>query len=255
MADEFAQLVKGAVIDTDTILSTDGLAPVAVKKGTTWVPLEVDATSGGLKVDIVDATGLSIDVVLDPAESGVTIYGSDDGGTTQTVVLTDATGAIVVTGTVVVTATDLDIRNLTPTTDEVGIGDGTNSLSVNADGSINVNASGASDSIYEAGSATLVKDAATEVVSRAAAADEPFKGVMVSGAGLCQWAVKFGTTGAEATILEFWTTPSNPTQFVDLPDSLIVSSGETLLIEATNREKAASTASDFTGFASLIRAV
>lgn len=39
-----------------------------------------------------------------------------------------------------VIATDLDIRNLTPTQDKVSIGDGTDTLGVNADGSINVNA-------------------------------------------------------------------------------------------------------------------
>lgn len=40
--------------------------------------------------------------------------------------------------TAVVTATDLDIRNLAPATDTVAIGDGTDTLAVNADGSINV---------------------------------------------------------------------------------------------------------------------
>lgn len=37
----------------------------------------------------------------------------------------------------VVTATDLDIRNLAPATDKVAIGDGTHDLDVNADGSLN----------------------------------------------------------------------------------------------------------------------
>ena len=40
----------------------------------------------------------------------------------------------------VVTATDLDIRNLSHTQDSVKIGDGTDFLAINADGSINVNA-------------------------------------------------------------------------------------------------------------------
>lgn len=39
--------------------------------------------------------------------------------------------------TAVVTATDLDIRNLAPATDTVAIGDGVDTLAVNADGSIN----------------------------------------------------------------------------------------------------------------------
>lgn len=43
-----------------------------------------------------------------------------------------------VTGTVTVAATDLDIRNLTPSQDTVAIGDGLDTLAVNSDGSINI---------------------------------------------------------------------------------------------------------------------
>lgn len=43
-----------------------------------------------------------------------------------------------VQGTVSVTATDLDTRDLSQTTDSVRVGDGSDTLAVNADGSINV---------------------------------------------------------------------------------------------------------------------
>jgi len=112
---------------------------------------------------------------------------------------------------------------------------------------------GANDSVYSSGSANLVKDTITVVETISPGSDEQYSGLMVSGSGLCQWTLEFGTTSSEAVILEFWTTPSNPTQFVDLPDYLTVSSGETIRVRATNREKAASPASDFTGFATLIR--
>lgn len=45
-----------------------------------------------------------------------------------------------VTNTVTVSATDFDIRDLSHTQDSVKIGDGTDFLAINADGSINVNA-------------------------------------------------------------------------------------------------------------------
>lgn len=54
---------------------------------------------------------------------------------------TNATGDLFVTlggETVTVTATDLDIRDLSHTTDSVALGDGTDLLDINADGSINV---------------------------------------------------------------------------------------------------------------------
>lgn len=52
--------------------------------------------------------------------------------------ITDNGGSITVDGTVTTTATDLDIRDLSHTQDSVKIGDGTDLLAVNADGSINV---------------------------------------------------------------------------------------------------------------------
>lgn len=51
--------------------------------------------------------------------------------------ITDNGGTITVDGTVTVTATDLDIRDLDAAQDNVAISDGTDTLAVNADGSIN----------------------------------------------------------------------------------------------------------------------
>lgn len=158
-----------------------------------------------------------------------------------------------VNNTVTVQATDLDIRDLDASQDNVAISDGTDTLAVNADGSINVNVTGSADSVYTHGSTNLVKDTITTVVTVAPGADQQYSGCMVSGAGYCEWQLEFGTTGGEAIILKWWTTPSNPTEFIDIPDNLTVSSGETIRIRGTNREKKASPGSDFTGYASLIR--
>jgi len=51
--------------------------------------------------------------------------------------ITDNGGSITVDGTVAVTATDLDIRDLDAAQDNVAISDGTDTLAINADGSIN----------------------------------------------------------------------------------------------------------------------
>lgn len=107
----------------------------------------------------VDAVALDIrlltnaDVVtIEDGGGSITVDGAvsvDDGGGSITVdaVALDIrplTNADVVTiedggGSITVDATDLDIRALDATTDNVAISDGTNTLSVNADGSINVN--------------------------------------------------------------------------------------------------------------------
>jgi hypothetical protein len=157
-----------------------------------------------------------------------------------------------ISGTVTVASSDLDIRNLEASTDNVAISDGTYTMAVNSDGSINVVSSEqALDSIYSYGTTTLVKDTSSIVVSVAPGADQYYSGVMVSGAGYCEWQLQFGST--PTTIMSFWTTPAHPTEYVDLPDYLEVSSGETIRVVATNREKAASPTSDFAGYATLIR--
>lgn len=52
----------------------------------------------------------------------------------------DVSGSSVsISGSVAVTATDLDIRDITHVSDSIKVGDGTDFLAVNADGSINVN--------------------------------------------------------------------------------------------------------------------
>lgn len=61
----------------------------------------------------------------------------------QVIDSTDVSGTdglnVNVLNTITVTATDLDIRDLTHVSDSIKIGDGTDFLAVNADGSINVN--------------------------------------------------------------------------------------------------------------------
>jgi hypothetical protein len=57
----------------------------------------------------------------------------------------DSTGRLYVNvGTVTVTATDLDIRDLTHVSDSVKLGDGTDFIAINADGSLNITDNGGS---------------------------------------------------------------------------------------------------------------
>lgn len=58
-------------------------------------------------------------------------------------------------GSFAVTATDLDIRDLSAAQDNIAISDGTDTLAVNADGSINVSAQGGSFAVTQSGSWTV----------------------------------------------------------------------------------------------------
>jgi len=245
MADDFGQRIEGLHAQGDTPIATDNhIAVFALDSSGDYDYLNLDA-SGALRVSATDIDIRDLTQATDSVAIG--------DGTTLVTVNADNGLEVHVNNTLTVQATDFDIRDLTHVSDSIKIGDGTDFLAIESDGSINVNANiGATDSVYDYGSANLVKDTETTVVTESPSVDTLYAGVMVSGAGYCEWAVKFGTTSSEAIILKFWTTPSNPTYYVDLPDYLTVSSGETILVTGTNREKGASPSSDFTGHASLI---
>lgn len=288
MADEFGQLVRGLHGEGEALVSTDTfLGIVGEDESNNYHLLQFDSATGNLKV--TGGMQYQVDDVAGGTDTGTTaLVVRDDALTTltpadgdYTVLRVNDEGRLWVTISgedVNVTATDLDIRDLVHTQDSVALGDGTgalvdvltggtidalqvaisdgtNQLAVNADGSINVSMSGAGvDNTYIYGSANLVKDTATTVVTETPASVTEFiKAIVVSGAGLCEWKVYFGTTSSEAVIMSFWTTPSNPTHYMDVPDSLNVTTAQTIYIEAINRERRPSPASDFTGHATLIR--
>ena len=240
VSDDFGQSIKGMHIEGDTIVSTDR-QPGIFGKSNDPTPvykfLTLDASSGDLLVNFsnttigVTGTGIGVDTNFEYAVD--TAAGASDVGAMILAVRDDAlTTLIPVDGDYVQLRTN-----------------STGALWVAGNLTIT-----ASNSVYKADSKTAVKDTPITIVTETpASATESFTAIMVSGAGQCEWKVWFGATGSEATILHFWTTPSHPTEYVDLPDFLDVTTAQTIYIQATNREKAASTGSDFTAMATLIR--
>jgi hypothetical protein len=88
--------------------------------------------SGKKALDVRVAEGINVEVDLNFADDSVTAH---QGGTW----VIDS-----ITNPVTVTATDLDIRDLSHTQDSVKVGDGTDFLAVNADGSVNITDNGGS---------------------------------------------------------------------------------------------------------------
>ena len=257
MADEFGQRIEGLHEVGDAVVATHRhIAVLGKNPDDEYAYLSIN--SGGL-LEVTGGITYEVDSVA----------GADDSGVPALVVRVDTPAVITPAdgdytrlqvnneGMLWVTGDDFDIRALDSETpgDNVYIKSSTGTeLLINNDGSINVNAQlGGLDSIYSHGSATLVKDTINTVVTVSPGDLLHFGAMMVSGAGYCEWELEFGTTGSEVVVLKFWTTPAHPTHYVDLPDYLEVDDGETIRIRGTNREKKASPASDFTGYASLIR--
>lgn len=76
-----SQIVDSTTPSQGMTVNTDGQAHVLAhgNDGTSNVVIPIDATSGGVKVDIVDATGLVVDVDIDQFEDGDTQQAGDKG--------------------------------------------------------------------------------------------------------------------------------------------------------------------------------
>ena len=116
----FSYITKGATVGTTSILIVVGnqltgvIAPVVtdeleiIYRGVSRFSLLTDATqktqlvdgagavigSIGNALDVNIASGVTLTVDLDESDDSVEIYGSDDGGTTQRVIKTDAAGEL-----------------------------------------------------------------------------------------------------------------------------------------------------------------
>lgn len=95
------------------------------------------SVSDGTDTLLIDASG-NVGAIINNG-AGASAVNIQDGGNSITV-----DGSVSITGSVTVTAIDLDIRDLTHVSDSVKVGDGTDFLAVNADGSINVTVNNAS---------------------------------------------------------------------------------------------------------------
>jgi len=233
---------SSGVLNTNTTLSWDDTNKVYVWDGTTDLAIAIDgsaAKTNGLQILGTDGTNAQI---LSTDASGV-LNTSDNWLDTNKVVITDGTDDL-----------EIVVDGATAGTKGVHIlgTDGTNAqiLRTDTSGSLYVNTSGAPDDTITYGTANLVKSTATSVVSKAGVAT--VAGISASGSGLMKVEVKYGTTGSEAVIAVLFNSTANPNIVFDFPNGLSVASGETILLSCTNLERAASPASDFSGYGSII---
>ena len=231
MADEFGQRIQGLHQKGDTIVSTDRHPGIFGKTNAVtplYEYLKIDSATGNLLTTISN-TAFGVTTNYEYADG--TAYNGGDIGAYTLAVRKDADAALVADG-----------QYGPLQTDELGF--------LKVSGTINVTQS---NSAYIYNSVTLVKDIMNIVVTETPAATEYIEAVMVSGAGYCEWQLEYGLIASPIVIMKWWTTPSHPTEYIDLPDYLEVTTLQKVRVQGTNREKAASTNSDFTGHATLIR--
>ncbi|MGV8130854.1 MAG: hypothetical protein ACP5N7_02010 [Candidatus Pacearchaeota archaeon] len=117
----------------DSNAPTEGPLVGSYQIGKTGAVITSTLVSGkeGLDVNVINAS-------IPVTQSGTWAVQITDGTDTLAIDASGYIGVNVQNASIAVTATDLDIRDLTHVSDSIKIGDGTDFLAVNADGSINV---------------------------------------------------------------------------------------------------------------------
>lgn len=112
---------------SDVDVSNANPVPVSDAGGSLTIDaVDLDIRDLAFATDSVDVSGSSVDVTATDLDIRDLTFATDK---------VDVTGSDI---TATVTATDLDIRDLTHVSDSIKIGDGTDFLAVNTDGSLNV---------------------------------------------------------------------------------------------------------------------
>lgn len=117
---------------------------------------------GGKKaLDVRVAEGINVEVDLSHTDDSVRLGDGTNFLTSTTVGADVGLDVNLINASIAVTATNLDIRDLDAAQDNVAISDGTDTLAINTDGSINTKPAGASSAAY---GATPVTAVATDII-------------------------------------------------------------------------------------------
>jgi hypothetical protein len=152
--------------------------------------------------------------------------------------ITDNGGSITVDGSVDVTATNLDIRDLDASQDNVAISDGTDSLAINSDGSINV-VTASPVGIASYSTASAIAGGATSNHDYTTTGDFKLTNVSASSSGKMKIEVQIETAASSGTFNSFevqFSSTANPNMLALFNPPLSVSNGAKVRVIRTNKE-------------------
>ena len=229
--------VKSVIVDPVTTtqqLGVDSNGRIGVvaygNNGTTDVVIPIDATSGGVKVDIVDATGITVDVDIDQVTDGQ-VVGSEKGtiavgtdGTNYQFMSMDATGK-----------PQMDLAEVSVT-----------AVPVSADS--NANTSGnpifvqdvgsAGDSVHDYNTASSIPSSATTTHTYTVTAAKTLllKQVRVTGSGKLKVIVATGVAASEVDVDVGFNSTATPDIIIEFPKPIEVAATQNVLLTIENRD-------------------
>ena len=248
------------VIDASGFLTVNVNGTVTVS-GTVAISGTVAVTQSGTwniatVTTVTTLTGITNDVNIADGGNSITVDGTvaaTQSGTWNIGTVASITADVNIAdggNSITVDAVDLDIRDLTHVSDSVKVGDGTDLLAVNADGSINVVVQSATVLTgevhdYDVGSA-IASDTADNhdytVTGAGTLSTFILKSVIVSGSGNVKFEIQTGPVAGLATVaVGFLTGRQGDTKqvFFDPPVEVPVTSTGTVRIIRTNRQGSA----------------
>jgi hypothetical protein len=277
--DAAVKIVDGTITSQQLTVNADGSINITDNSSSLTVDaVNLDIRDLAFATDKVDVSGSEVELgatTLAALESitvqngaGASAVNIQDGGNSITVDATnldirdlafatdkvDVTGSSVELGattlaaleTITVTATDLDIRDLTHVSDSVKIGDGTDFLAVNTDGSINVNISdstpGTPVNDYNTAAAVAANATSTHDYTVTAAKTLTFNQIEASGSGKMKIQVSVETgvaSGVFTTRFVQFSSTAQTNMSIHLDNPISVAAGVRVRVIRTNRDNQA----------------
>lgn len=226
----------------DLVFATDKVDVTGSDITATVSATDLDIRDLAFATDKVDVSGseVSLDAATLAALENVTVSATD----LDIRDLAFATDKVDVSGSAVtVSATNLDIRDLTHVSDSIKIGDGTDFLAINADGSINaVIQEDAGTEVVDYSTAAAIAGGATSNHDKLFASASKLYQVLASASGKIKIEVQIETgsaTGVFNTICVGFNSTANPNIEMDLAKFAAIPAGARVRVIRTNKDNQA----------------
>lgn len=227
---------SGVDIGDVTVNNAAGAAAVNIQDGGNSITVDGSVTVSATDLDIRDLT-----FATDKVDASGSTLGANSGVDIGDVTVNNAAGAAAVNiqdggNSITVDATDLDIRNLSASQDNVAISDGTDTLAVNSDGSINVRVTKiGGTSVADYNTSASLASGASNTHTYTSTGNFYLEQILASASGKMKIVV---AVNGVTRFVQFNST-ANPNMMVSLEQPILATNGQTVTIARTNNDNQA----------------